>query len=44
MIRKCLFIFNFTACKVNSECYALYTRIVAKGKLKKLALIPEIKK
>tara|TARA_R110001592_G_scaffold64055_6_gene196644 strand:+ start:1127 stop:1321 length:195 start_codon:yes stop_codon:yes gene_type:complete len=30
---------SFTACKHNKACKALYDRIVAKGKSKKLALI-----
>jgi len=30
---------SFTACQNNPECKALYERIVAKGKSKKLALI-----
>jgi len=30
---------SFTACKNNKGCKALYERIVAKGKSKKLALI-----
>ena len=30
---------SFTACKNNKACKALYDRIVAKGKSKKLALI-----
>ena len=38
-IRNHLFMCSFTACKVNSQCNALYSRIVAKGKSKKLALI-----
>jgi len=30
---------SFNACKYNKACKALYDRIVAKGKSKKLALI-----
>jgi len=30
---------SFTACKRNPQCKALFDRIVAKGKSKKLALI-----
>ena len=30
---------SFTACEHNPQCKALYQRIVAKGKSKKLALI-----
>ncbi len=30
---------SFTACERNPQCKALYERIVAKGKSKKLALI-----
>jgi len=30
---------NFTACQHNKACKAIYDRIVAKGKSKKLALI-----
>ena len=30
---------SFTACKYNKGCKAIYDRIVAKGKSKKLALI-----
>jgi transposase len=30
---------SFTACSKNQQCKALYERIVAKGKSKKLALI-----
>ena len=30
---------SFSACKYNKACLALYERIVAKGKSKKLALI-----
>ena len=39
MLRHHLFMCSFTACQNNSECRALYERIVAKGKSKKLALI-----
>ena len=38
-IRNHLFMCSFTACKINTQCHALYTRIVNKGKSKKLALI-----
>ena len=34
-----LFMCSFTACKHNEACKAIYDRIVAKGKSKKLALI-----
>jgi transposase len=34
-----LFLCSFTACKYNPQCKALYERIIAKGKSKKLALI-----
>lgn len=39
MLRHHLFMCSFTACQNNQECRALYERIVAKGKSKKLALI-----
>ena len=39
VIRNLLFMCSFTACKRNKGCHALYSRIVAKGKSKKLALI-----
>ncbi|NRA13096.1 MAG: IS110 family transposase [Crocinitomicaceae bacterium] len=39
MLRHHLFMCSFTACQNNPECRALYERIVAKGKSKKLALI-----
>ncbi len=39
MIRHYLFLCSFTACQYNPQCKALYERIVAKGKSKKLALI-----
>lgn len=38
-IRNHLFLCSFTACQYNPQCKALYTRLVAKGKSKKLALI-----
>jgi len=38
-LRNLLFMCSFNACKVNRPCKALYERIVAKGKSKKLALI-----
>lgn len=38
-IRNHLFLCAFTACDANPQCKALYTRIIAKGKSKKLALI-----
>jgi len=38
-IRNHLFMCSFTACERNPHCKALYERIVAKGKSKKLALI-----
>ena len=38
-IRNHLFMCSFTACLHNSQCNALYERLVAKGKSKKLALI-----
>ncbi|MBN2638298.1 MAG: IS110 family transposase [Bacteroidales bacterium] len=38
-VRNHLFLCSFTACEYNSRCKALYERIVAKGKSKKLALI-----
>lgn len=39
LIRNHLFLCSFTACSNNHQCKALYERIVAKGKSKKLALI-----
>ncbi|MDX2360662.1 MAG: IS110 family transposase [Crocinitomicaceae bacterium] len=39
MLRHHLFMCSFTACQNNPQCKALYERIVAKGKSKKLALI-----
>lgn len=39
IIRNHLFLCSFTACMYNPQCKALYDRIVAKGKSKKLALI-----
>lgn len=38
-LRNLLFLCSFNACKYNKACKALYERIVAKGKSKKLALI-----
>lgn len=38
-LRNLLFMCSFNACKYNRACRALYERIVAKGKSKKLALI-----
>ncbi|MEQ8361064.1 MAG: IS110 family transposase [Cytophagales bacterium] len=38
-LRNLLFMCSFNACKSNHACKALYERIVAKGKSKKLALI-----
>jgi hypothetical protein len=38
-LRNLLFMCSFTACKYNKNCKALYDRIVAKEKSKKLALI-----
>jgi len=38
-LRNLLFLCSFNACKYNHACKALYDRIVAKGKSKKLALI-----
>jgi transposase len=38
-LRNLLFLCAFSACKHNKACRALYERIVAKGKSKKLALI-----
>jgi transposase len=39
LMRNYLFMCSFTACNNNPQCKALYDRIVAKGKSKKLALI-----
>ncbi len=39
LVRNHLFLCSFTACEYNPQCKALYDRIVAKGKSKKLALI-----
>jgi transposase len=39
LIRNHLFMCSFTASNCNPACKALYERIVAKGKRKKLALI-----
>jgi transposase len=38
-LRSLLFLCSFNACKYNKACKAMYDRIVAKGKRKKLALI-----
>ena len=38
-LRNLLFMCSFNACKYNKACKAMYDRIVAKGKSKKLALI-----
>ncbi len=38
-LRNLLFMCSFNACKYNKTCKALYDRIVAKGKSKKLALL-----
>ena len=38
-LRNLLFMCSFNACKYNKPCKALFDRIVAKGKSKKLALI-----
>lgn len=38
-LRNLLFMCSFNACKYNHACKAIYDRIVAKGKSKKLALI-----
>jgi transposase len=38
-LRNLLFMCSFNACKYNKSCKAIYDRIVAKGKSKKLALI-----
>jgi len=39
LVRNHLFMCSFTACVHNPQCKALFDRIVAKGKSKKLALI-----
>jgi transposase len=39
LVRNHLFMCSFTACVHNTQCKALFDRIVAKGKSKKLALI-----
>lgn len=39
MIRNLLFMCSFTACERNKACRELYTRMVNKGKSKKVALI-----
>ena len=38
-LRNLLFMCSFTACKHNKACRAIYERIIAKGKSKKLALL-----
>ncbi len=38
-LRNLLFMCSFNACKYNKSCKAIYDRIVAKGKSKKLALM-----
>jgi transposase len=38
-LRNLLFMCSFNACKYNLACKAIYDRLVAKGKSKKLALI-----
>ena len=38
-LRSLLFIYSFNACNFNTTCRALYERLLAKGKSKKLALI-----
>jgi transposase len=38
-LRNLLFMCSFNACKYNKACKAIYDRIVAKGKSKKLALM-----
>lgn len=38
-LRNLLFLCSFNACKYNKSCKALFDRIVAKGKSKKLALL-----
>ena len=38
-LRNLLFMCSFNACKYNNACKAIYERLVAKGKSKKLALI-----
>lgn len=39
LLRKTLYMAALTACRRNKACYDLYTRLVAKGKNKKLARI-----
>ena len=39
VIRNLLFMCSFTACQRNKACNELYTRMVTKGKSKKVALI-----
>lgn len=38
-LRSLLFLCSFNACKYNKACKAIYERIIAKGKSKKLALM-----
>ena len=38
-LRNLLFLCSFNACKYNKACKAIYDRLVAKGKSKKLALL-----
>ena len=38
-LRNLLFMCSFNACKYNKACKAIFDRIVAKGKSKKLALL-----
>uniref|UniRef100_UPI003D0FDA6F transposase n=1 Tax=Arcobacter sp. TaxID=1872629 RepID=UPI003D0FDA6F len=38
-LRNLLFMSSFNTCKYNKACRAIYERLVAKGKSKKLALI-----
>ena len=38
-LRNLLFMCSFNACKYNKTCKAIYDRIVAKEKSKKLALL-----
>lgn len=39
LLRSKLYLCSWSACRVNTACKALYERLVAKGKHKKLALI-----
>ncbi|HEY6435817.1 MAG TPA: IS110 family transposase [Ignavibacteriaceae bacterium] len=39
IMRNLLFMCSFTACERNKACHELYTRMVSKGKSKKVALI-----